>query len=61
MVKNIWDKERESLFREFTHDFMEEGYSKREARKMAKREVADIMAEKLDFVADLVDETFKED
>ena len=57
MVKNIWDKERETLFREFTQDFIEEGYSKREARRMAKHEVEDIMNEKLEFIEEIVEQS----
>jgi len=58
MIKNIWDKERETLFREFTQDFLEEGYSKREARKLAKHEVEEIMSEKMDFIEDMVEQTY---
>ena len=57
MVKNIWDKERETLFREFPQDFIEEGYSKREARRMAKHEVEDIMNEKLEFIEEIVEQS----
>ena len=61
MGKNIWDKEREDLFREFTQDFMDDGYTKREARKLAKQEVSDIMSEKLEFIENLVDQTHEDD
>ena len=57
MGKNIWDKERETLFREFTQDFINEGYSKREARRMAKHEVEDIMNEKLEFIEEIVEQS----
>ena len=57
MGKNIWDKERETLFREFTQDFINEGYSKREARRMAKHEVEDIMTEKLQFIEEIVEQS----
>ena len=63
MGKNIWDKEREALFREFTQDFMDDGYTKREARKrearkLAKHEVEEIMSEKMDFIEDMVEQTY---
>ena len=61
MGKNIWDKEREALFREFTQDFMDDGYTKREARKLAKQEVSDIMSEKLELIENLVDQTHEDD
>lgn len=57
-MKNLWEKDRESLFRELTFDYISEGYSKREARKLAKRETDEIMTDGLDFIEDVVKKTY---
>jgi hypothetical protein len=57
-MKNLWEKDRESLFRELTFDYISEGYSKREARKLAKQETDEIMTDGLDFIEDVVKKTY---
>ena len=57
-MKNLWEKDRESLFRALTFDYISEGYSKREARKLAKQETDEIMTDGLDFIEDVVKKTY---
>jgi len=57
-MKNLWEKDRETLFRELTFDYLSEGYSKREARKLAKQETDEIMTDGLDFIDDVVKKTY---
>ena len=57
-MKNLWEKDRESLFRELTFDYISDGYSKREARKLAKQETDEIMTDGLDFIEDVVKKTY---
>ena len=58
MTKNLWEKDRESLFRSLTIDYLNEGYSRREARRLARRETEDIMTDSLDFTEDIVKKTY---
>ena len=59
-MKNLWEKDRETLFRELSRDYMDEGYSRREARRLAKVEVDEIMTDALDFVEDIVKKSYND-
>tara|TARA_R100000995_G_scaffold83425_1_gene59301 strand:- start:1772 stop:1969 length:198 start_codon:yes stop_codon:yes gene_type:complete len=50
---NLWDKERNKMFWTFVKEYEEEGYSKQEAKKLAKKEVNEVMEDKKDFVNEL--------
>ena len=54
MSKNLWDKERDSLFRDLTLSYQEEGFSLKESRRLAKQETEDILSNSLDFVEDVI-------
>ena len=47
MAKNLWQKERNALFRDLARQYIEEGYDHKEAKKLARQEVDEIMLEKL--------------
>ena len=53
MSLNLWDKERNKMFWTFVKEYQEEGYSKKEAKKLAKKEVNEVMEDKKDFVNEL--------
>jgi|TARA_X000001388_G_scaffold75729_1_gene71224 20S proteasome alpha/beta subunit len=53
MSLNLWDKERNRMFWTFVKEYQEEGYSKQEAKKLAKKEVNEVMEDKKDFVNEL--------
>ena len=46
MAKNLWDKERNDIFRDLTRQYEEEGYTSKEAKKLAKKEVNEVMLDK---------------
>jgi len=58
MAKNLWQKERQTLFRELVSQYQEEGYDKKEARKLARQEVDEIMEDKEEFVENILMEAF---
>ena len=61
MTKHLWQKDRESLFRELVQQYRDEGYDNKDAKRFAKQEINEIMEDKEDFVSDLWQETFEED
>ena len=58
MSKNLWEKDRESLFKNLTNDYLNEGYSRREARLLARQETEEIMTDSLDFTEDIIKKTY---
>ena len=46
MVKNLWDKERNDIFRDLVRQYEQEGYTSKEAKKLAKEEVNEVMLDK---------------
>ena len=60
MSKNFWQRDRNTIFRDLVSQYEEEGYDKKEARKLAKQEVDEIMLVKEDFVSDVWDSAYDE-
>ena len=60
MSKNLWQKDRASMFTHLVRQYREEGYEIREARKYAKQELAEIMEDKEDFVQNIWNETYED-
>tara|TARA_R110002020_G_scaffold211621_2_gene417860 strand:- start:503 stop:688 length:186 start_codon:yes stop_codon:yes gene_type:complete len=54
MSKNLWERDRDSLFKQLTQEYFNEGYSHKEAKRLARQETEEIMTDGLDFVDDLV-------
>ena len=50
MAKNLWQKERNALFRDLVRQYSEEGYDQKEAKKLARQ----------DFVDNLWSETYRD-
>ena len=46
MAKNLWDKERNDIFRDLVRQYEEEGYSLKDSKKLAKTEVDEVMLDK---------------
>ena len=61
MSDNLWNKDRKKLFRELYHQYMEEGYESKEAKRLAKEEAQDMMAEYEDFAMSVAYEEFGDD
>jgi hypothetical protein len=53
MSTNLWDKDRNRMFWTFVKEYQEEGYTKQEAKKLAKKEVNEVMEDKNSFVNEL--------
>ena len=60
MTKNLWQKDRATLFKNYVRQYKEEGYDIKEARQLAKIEINEVMADKEDFVDNLWRETFRD-
>jgi|TARA_R110002020_G_scaffold421333_1_gene630394 hypothetical protein len=58
MSKNLWQKERGAIFRNLVRQYSEEGYNNKEAKRLARQEVDEIMEDKDDFVNDIWSEQF---
>ena len=57
-MQNLWVKDRSSLFKELTKENLHEGYSRKEARRLARQETEEIMTDGLDFIDDIVKKTY---
>jgi len=53
-MKNLWEKDRKIIFRELLTMYMQEGYNRKEAKKLASIETEEIMAGDMAFVDDLL-------
>ena len=60
MNKNLWERERNNVFRYFVKQYIEEGYNNKEAKSLAKQEVNEVMADKESFVQDIWKESFRD-
>ena len=60
MSKNLWERDRDSLFKQLTQEYVSEGYSHKEAKRLAKQETEEIMTDGLDFVAALVFKSYND-
>ena len=53
MPKQLWDKESDKIYWNLVKEYQEEGYTKQESRKLAKKEMKDIVQDKKDFANNL--------
>ena len=60
MDKNLWEKERRSIFKRLLREYENEGYSRTEANYFAKIELRDIMIDKVSFVNELWEQEYEE-
>jgi|TARA_Y100000401_G_C8316065_1_gene222499 hypothetical protein len=60
MSKNLWQKERQAMFRDLVRQYQEEGYDTKEAKKYAKQEINEIMEDKENFVENIWNETYED-
>jgi len=52
-MQNLWEKDRKRLFRELYHLYLDEGYDQKEAKRMAKEEADEMIAENAEFAMDV--------
>ena len=55
VMKNLWEKDRKIIFRELLTTYMQEGYNRKEAKKLAAEETDEIMSGDMAFVNELLD------
>jgi len=60
MGKNLWERERRSIFKRLLREYENEGYSRTEANYFAKIELRDIMIDKVSFVNELWEQEYEE-
>ena len=58
MTKNFWQRDRNIIFRDLVSQYQEEGYDKKEAKKLARQEVDEIMLDKEDFVSEIWESSY---
>jgi hypothetical protein len=58
MTKNFWQRDRNTIFRDLVSQYQEEGYDKKEAKKLARQEVDEIMLDKEDFVSEIWESSY---
>ena len=54
-MKKLWVKDRKTIFRELYSTYLEEGYSNKEAKRLAKQEADELIAEEQVFVNYILD------
>jgi|TARA_R110001583_G_scaffold27717_8_gene98772 hypothetical protein len=60
MSKNLWQKERQAMFRDLVRQYKDEGYDTKEAKKYAKQEINEIMEDKENFIQELWEQTYED-
>tara|TARA_R100001015_G_C4619384_1_gene176098 strand:- start:1475 stop:1648 length:174 start_codon:yes stop_codon:yes gene_type:complete len=53
-MKNLWEKDRKTIFRELKQMYLEEGYSHKEAKRLATEETNEIKDADMMFVNKLM-------
>jgi hypothetical protein len=53
-MKNLWEKDRKTIFRELKQMYLEEGYSQKEAKRLATEETNEIKDADMMFVNKLM-------
>ena len=59
MSKNLWDKDRKVIVRQLIKEYLEEGYSIKEAKKYGSEEANEVMADKMSFVENIQNEAWE--
>ncbi len=52
-MRNLWEKDRKTIFKELYRQYLEEGYSKKESKKFASLETEEVMATNEDFIKNI--------
>ena len=60
MTKNLWQRERQAMFRELVRQYQDEGYNTKAAKKYAKQEINEIMEDKESFVQEIWNQTYED-
>jgi hypothetical protein len=60
MTTNLWEKSKRSLFRELYHQYLDEGYNQKEAKKMARDDANEAYEEDIDFAMSISEQEFED-
>lgn len=58
MTNNLWEKDKKQLFRELYHQYLDEGYNQKEAKKMARDDTNEMYSESIDFAMSISEQEF---
>jgi len=61
MTNNLWDKDKKTIFRELYHQYLDEGYNQKDAKKLAKEEADEMYAEQIGFAFGVVEKEYEDD
>lgn len=61
MTNNLWDKDKKTIFRELYHQYLDEGYNSKEAKKLAKEEADEMYAEHVGFAFGVLEKEYEND
>tara|TARA_R110000824_G_scaffold253480_1_gene442441 strand:- start:963 stop:1151 length:189 start_codon:yes stop_codon:yes gene_type:complete len=61
MSNNFWDEDQKKLFRSILREYEAEGYTHSEANTLAKKEVDEIMEQKIGLVHQIWEDTYEEE
>jgi hypothetical protein len=53
MTKNLWDKERKTLFRKYYREYKKEGFEEHDAKRLAKQDTDTVLSERIDMAESL--------
>ena len=56
--KNLWDDDKKQVFRELYHQYLDEGYNQKEAKKMARQEAEEVYSESVSFAFSVSEQEF---
>jgi|TARA_R110000787_G_scaffold3653_1_gene14174 hypothetical protein len=54
-MKNLWQLDRKTIFKELTKVYQQAGYSKKESKRLASEEAKEMEEYDMSFVSDLLD------
>ena len=57
-MTNLWQGSKKSLYKELYMQYLEEGYTSKEARKLAKEEVADMIDTDTEFINEIIKQEY---
>jgi len=60
MSRSFLQKERQRIFRDLIRQYQQDGYDIREAKRIAKQDTDDIMADKETFIDNYVKDTWED-
>jgi hypothetical protein len=60
MSKNLWEKDKRQLFRDLYHQYLDEGYNQKEAKKMAKEEADEMYSENVTFAFNISEQEYND-